>query len=146
MLNILEIELGPHFVTFYSAERVKLWEFAPIAYKAFMSNIEFKDLWDIQQLDFKHVDNDPKVYHPYGEPNGFRAHYTHFHIRTDKKPSIKLAEQFKDFLATLGAKFPENVPITFIEQFRTPDKLDYKYPTRRKGESYLDYIERIKNT
>lgn len=143
---IEEIEVGPHFLTFYSRDRTGLVTDLPAIYRAFMKKPDFESLKDYQQEGFIHVTNDPKVYHPYGDPIDFRGPISHFHIRTVEEPTNELIAALIAFTELYGASYVKPVPITYLGSRRTTETLNLKYPERGTDEDYFKYIERIRST
>lgn len=139
-----EVEIGPHFVTFYTRMRSELIAWLPGLYHKFLRDYNFARLWEIQQEGFVHVADDPKVYHPYGDPQEFREAYSHFHIRTATEPSEGLVSELIAFTEKHGAAYPDVVPIFKLEDKKIPGKRNKVYPPRRIQEDYFNYIERIK--
>ena len=139
---IEEIEIGPHFLTFYSKDRSGLIQGLPELYRKFMRAPDFEALKSVQQQGFAHVTNDPNVYHPYGDPKDFREAFSHFHIRTIEQPSEQLIEALRAFIAKNNVTFKDDLLISRLED-NNPNQLTY--PPRLEGEEYLTYIDRLKN-
>lgn len=129
-----EIEVGPHFVTFYTSELDKMLEVAKEYHPIFCE--KYPGLADYQQPDFKHEENDPKVYHRFGEPNAVRPYFRHFHIRTLVEPSEKLID---NILTDLNIDKKDVIISKYMDYY--PGET---YPSRGFMEGYLDYIERLK--
>lgn len=136
-----EIEIGPHFITFYTKQLPEMRDFCKLAWVLFKE--DYPELVSINHPDFEHWENDPLVYHRFGEPNHWREAYRHFHINTDSKPSEAFVAEITDWLIGLGAKFDKIVKITNNEDFKL-DQDDY-YPPRKMDEGYLAYIARLKS-
>lgn len=139
--QIKEIEVGPHFLTVYSK---KLTELLELAEKLYLMFLRFKpELADIQQVNFKHEPNDPNVYHPYGEPNHFRDHFRHFHIRYGYRPKVKEIAEVLDLLDNLTDT--SQIVITALETNRLPEYTNWKYPEPPQDHiEYLKWIEEIR--
>lgn len=140
MGRIVEIEMGPHFLTLYGDDRKWTIGIAREVYNKYIR--KYPQNADIQQKNFTHEANDPNVYHPYGQPNELgREHYTHFHIRFDREPTEDDVDEIIDFLDNIGIPMKSPVLITRLEDL---NPLHAEYPQRRDGEDYLSYIERLR--
>lgn len=143
MVEIKHIEIGPHFLTFYSTDLEGMKKLAKACYSTFT-----EELKDIQQKDFLHEENDPKVYHPYGEPGELFDSKTegwrHFHVRFGRRPTDEDIEYMYNLIERHGGKVTNNVTIRTLGTRRVRD-FEYPKPPRDKKE-YLEYIQSIKDT
>ena len=150
MVQIAEIEVGPHFLTFYGSERKELLQFA----REYES--EFKklrpELKDIQQKDLAHEPYDPRVYHPYGHPTPFpkgnrpiHDPSNHFHIRYGYRPTQADIEQVMEDMNRYAKRniFVSDLRITNLED---QIGVEFSYPEIPDNhEDYLQMIEDIRN-
>jgi hypothetical protein len=137
---IYEVEIAPHFLTIYSKQLPEMLESAKTLYRQFI--IAKPELASIQQLNFVHEENDPNVYHPFGEPNHFREGFRHFHIRYGYRPSTKDVNYILACMAENGDTQIEKMKTTDLEDNRLPKFKDVAYPPI-EGD-YLEYIDTLR--
>jgi len=134
-----EVEIGPHFITFYTKNK-KVTRFCEGIWLAFSK--KYPGYASINNEKFVHIEEDPKVYHRFGEPDNFRDAWSHFHIKTETRPDLKWVAEVIGFMKNRGASFDDIVKITDHESFKlNPNDT---YPPRKLNESYTDYIKRLK--
>ena len=140
MAVLHELEIGPHFITFYIKPKVfqELPDIGAEAYKKFL--IAYPDLAEIQQKDFLHEENDPNVYHPFGEPNHFREAFRHFHIRFGRTPlGSEVAEALELVKSCSKLTTAPEFKTSALTNNRLPEFKGIPYP-KISGREYLKYI------
>ena len=131
----MEVEIGPHFLTFYTKQLNEMLRDGVELYKLLP-----KELQRINPQGLLHVNNDPNMYHPFGEPNNWRPWFRHFHIRYGRNPTEQDIEDIKDigFL-----KFNDPLIISNLSDQRLPEFEAIEYPDVEKD--YNEYIKKLRS-
>lgn len=140
--QVFELEIGPHFITVYCGPLPDIGEFSSWLHGEF---IQLRpELASIQQDGFAHEENDPKVYHPYGQPIEFRQNFRHFHVRYGGCVKPKDVIQLKDLMAKRLGRYVQDTVVTLLENNKSND-FDYPEPPQPfEPERYLKYIRDLK--
>ena len=147
--EIVEIEIGPHFLTFYGGPRTEFLQFSR-SLRPLFDEIR-PELAKIQQKDFAHQPKDPRVYHPYGHPIEYerpgrilKERSTHFHIRYGYRPVMDDITQAIELINSLDGqnKFKNGFRITNLEDQKA---FDWNYPEIPENhEEYLKLLDDIR--
>ena len=128
-------ELGSHFLTFYGKDLVGLLALAKEAYPKFCE--DFPEMAWVQQKDFVHEPEDPKVYHLNGLANDlYPKSFRHFHIRMGRVATIRDLKDTIEFLSQFTYMPDMNHNLSIQKEYYTPPD---------DGLKYLDFIAEIKN-
>lgn len=130
-----EIEIGPHFLTFYTKDYQKMLEDGEILYTQLNAYLQI-----INPKSLVHQDNDPNIYHPFGEPNNFRPYYRHFHIRYGRKPTIK---DIRMVLRLNLLNMADGYKISNLEDNKDSKFQKLEYPVVDE-ENYLEYLQMLR--
>lgn len=139
---IVEVEIGPHFLTFYCDDRSDMLQQTMKYYKRFCN--EFPELAPYQPNNFAHEAKDPNMFHPYGNP--IELKYTcpaHFHIKTIKKPTASLISTILKSMTKAGFKVDRTLSQKRLEDYKLDKYKNLKYLKRGKMD-YNEYIATLK--
>lgn len=141
-MYIEEIELGPHFITFYTKDLKGIRSLCQDIYTHVIE--KYPLLAPFNPNKFEHVDNDPRIYHRFGEPNNWRDAYRHFHINTCREPDVSTLPYIIEIMKNQGCTFDKVIKITDFNN----KKLNQSdtYPPRKDNETYLSYLERLRKS
>lgn len=135
-VQLSEIEVGPHFITVYGTGGTEINQLAEKMYHAFMR--KRPELKAIQQKSLAHEKDDPKVYHPLGQPNELGKRFSrHFHIRYGYMPTEQDVQEIKALLK----KFCRYGELDHTA-LKDPDYPEMNWDNHTE---YLNWIEKVKS-
>lgn len=135
-----ELEIGPHFITFYSKKLPELLEAAKECRKLF--DQKYPKLAKYQQENFEHEPNDPNVYHPFADPGRTKKSFRHFHVRYGYRPSDDEIKEIMDLFSKY-LEYTDIFKITNLEDDKEEKYKNLEYPKiPRRG--YLKWIDQLR--
>lgn len=137
-----QLEIGPHFLTFYIDNKSASRQARKECYDKFCEQLP--ELGALQPKAFSHEANDPNIFHPFAVPAKTHTPYHHFHIKFGpKKVTMAHFKMVKPILEDF-ITFPDDLKVIKLEDNKEEGKEDLRYPEIPEGWDYEKYISELR--